>query len=188
MLFVSWLAQSLSPPSVVVYLASVRSLHIDQDFPDPTFHTPRLRRVLQGIRRSASQSRPSCWPITRPILQAIHDILAHAIPATDALMFWAACCVVFLGFLRVSEFTPPGICRSLTFIFFMVHLRLRCASASNLPKRTNYGKVVSFTLVVPVILLYLRRRCPSSLRQSSWFLSRTVISVADWKSVDARSG
>ena len=157
---------------MVVYLASVRSLHIDQDFPDPTFHTPRLRRVLQGIRRSASQSRPSCWPITRP----------------DALMFWAACCVVFLGFLRVSEFTPPGICRSLTFIFFMVHLRLRCASASNLPKRTNYGKVVSFTLVVPVILLYLRRRCPSSLRQSSWFLSRTVISVADWKSVDARSG
>ena len=105
MLFVSWLAQSLSPASVVVYLASVRSLHIDQGFPDPTLHTPLLRRVLQGIRHSASWSRPSCRPITRPILQAIHAILAHTIPATDALIFWASCCVAFLSFLRVSEFT-----------------------------------------------------------------------------------
>ena len=38
------------------------------------------------------------------------------------------------------------------FNFSLVHLRLRYASASNLPKRINYGKVVSFTLVVPVIL------------------------------------
>ena len=105
MLFVSWLAQSLSPASVVVYLASVRSLHIDQGFPDPTLHTPRLRRVLQGIRRSASRSRAPGRPITRAILQAIHVILGHAIPATDAWMFWAACCVAFFGFLRVSEST-----------------------------------------------------------------------------------
>ena len=62
MLFVSWLAQSLSPASVVVYLASVRSLHIDQGFLDPTLHSPRLRRVLQGIRRSASRSRPHVGP------------------------------------------------------------------------------------------------------------------------------
>ena len=118
MLFVSWLAQSLSPASVVVYLASVRSLHIDQGFPDPTLHTPRLRRVIQGIRRSASRSRPPRRPITRPILQAIHAILAHATPATDALMFWAACCVAFFGFLRVSEFTstsPFDLTRHLSF-------------------------------------------------------------------------
>ena len=64
--------------------------------------------------------------------------------------------------------TSPGICCSLTFNFNSTArlFRLHCLFRS----------------------FYLRLRCSSSLRQSSWFLSRTVISVADWKSVDARSG
>ena len=49
-MFVSWLAQSLSPASV--YLAAVRSYHIDWGYRDPTQNKPRLRRVLQGIHRS----------------------------------------------------------------------------------------------------------------------------------------
>ena len=105
MMFVSWLAQSVAPPTIAVYLAAVRSLHIDAGLPDPTADAPRLRRVLRGIQRTRSRARPSRRPITKSILDTIHTTLATASPAADAAMFWAACCVAFFGFLRVSEFT-----------------------------------------------------------------------------------
>lgn len=109
MMFVSWLARSLSPASVAVYLAAVRSYHIDWGFSDPTENKPRLRRVLQGIRRSRpGSSIPRC-PITREILCSIHHILSVTDNGFDSVMFWSACSLAFFVFLRVSEFTssPP---------------------------------------------------------------------------------
>ena len=50
MMFVSWLAQSLSPASVDVYLAAVRSYHIDWGYSDPTQNKPKLRRVTINYR------------------------------------------------------------------------------------------------------------------------------------------
>ena len=108
-MFVSWLAQSLSPASVDVYLAAVRSYHIDLGYSDPTQHKPRLRRVLQGIHRSQGAARPPRRPITRDILCYIHRILSLPNSGSDSLMFWLACSLAFFGFLRVSKFTssPP---------------------------------------------------------------------------------
>ena len=77
MMFVSWLAQSLSPASVDVYLAAVRSYHIDWGYSDPTQNKPRLRRVLPGVHRSHGAASPSRRPITRDILCSIHCIPAR---------------------------------------------------------------------------------------------------------------
>jgi hypothetical protein len=38
MMFASWLARSLSPATVRIYIAAVRSLHIDLGFTDPTLN------------------------------------------------------------------------------------------------------------------------------------------------------
>ena len=108
MMFVSWLAQSLSPASVDVYLAAVRSYHIDWGYRDPTQNKPRLRRVLQGIHRSHGAASPPRRPITRDILCSIHRILSLPNSGFDSLMFWSACSLAFFGFLRVSEFTSSA--------------------------------------------------------------------------------
>ena len=109
MMFISWLAQSLSPASVDVYLSAVRSYHIDWGYSDPTQNKPRLRRVLQGIHRSQGTARPPRRPITRDILGSIHRVLSLSNSGFGALMFWSACLLAFFGLLRVSEFTtsPP---------------------------------------------------------------------------------
>ena len=107
MLFATWLvsARRLAPSSVSVYLAAVRSLNIDRGFPDPMVSTPRLHRLIRGIKRSAAPSRLSRLPITAPLLSVIHRSLA--LDLFDHRMFWAACCLAFFGFLRVAEFTCP---------------------------------------------------------------------------------
>lgn len=107
MLFATWLvsARHLAPSSVSVYLAAVRSLNIDRGFPDPMVSTPRLHRLIRGIKRSAAPSRLSRLPITAPLLSVIHRSLA--LDLFDHRMFWAACCLAFFGFLRVAEFTCP---------------------------------------------------------------------------------
>jgi hypothetical protein len=108
MMFVSWLARSLSPASVAVYLAAVRSYHIDWGFSDPTENKPCLRRVLQGIRRSRPVSSIPCCPITREILCSIHHILSVTDNGFDSVMFWSACSLAFFVFLRVNNVRITG--------------------------------------------------------------------------------
>ena len=105
MMFASWLARSLSPATVRIYIAAVRSLQIDLGFSDPTLSAPRLRRVIKGIQRSDVVSRSRRRPITQETLLAILSSLHSSGSSYDALMFWSACCLAFYGFLRVSEFT-----------------------------------------------------------------------------------
>ena len=110
MLFVTWLAQFklLAPSSITTYVSAVRSLHIDAGLLDPTAGALRLRRLLQGVRRHpSSPARSPRLPITNEILRVLAQALEF--PSFDNIMFWAACCTAFFGFLRVSEFSCPGI-------------------------------------------------------------------------------
>ena len=45
-LFATFLANSVQHATIKVYLSAVRSLHIEQDFPDPLLNCLRLQRVL----------------------------------------------------------------------------------------------------------------------------------------------
>ena len=61
LLFVSYLAsRNLSYPTIKVYLAGIRSLHVVSGH-DVTFHnqlTPRLHQVLKGIRKEKANTLP----------------------------------------------------------------------------------------------------------------------------------
>jgi hypothetical protein len=75
MMFASWLARSLPPATVRIYIAAVRSLHIYLGFPHPTLDAPRLRRVIKGIQRADVVSRSRSRPITHKILLTIFFVL-----------------------------------------------------------------------------------------------------------------
>ena len=105
MLFVSWLAETLSPATVAVYLAAVRSFHINLDLSDPTPNAQRHRRVMKGIQRCGGSTYSPRLPVTSEIMQAIFHALSFISLSHVSLMFWSACCVAYFGFLRVSEFT-----------------------------------------------------------------------------------
>ena len=157
-MFVSWLAQSLSPASVDVYLAAVRSYHIDWGYSDPTQNKPRLRRVLQGIHRSHGAASPPRRPITRDILCSIHRILSLPNSGFDSLMFWSACSLAFFGFLRVSEFTssaPFDPARHLAptdVEFCLEDLHLDSVFVSSFPKPILLALVIFSTSVLPVLI------------------------------------
>jgi hypothetical protein len=105
-LFATWLANDLKAASIKVYLSAVRALHIEQGLPDPLSGCLRLQRVLKGIKRCQGSSSDKRLPVTPAILRAIYGHLD--LSQYDDVMFWAACCLAYFGFLRSSEFTVPN--------------------------------------------------------------------------------
>jgi hypothetical protein len=86
-------------------LLSVSRLHIEHGYPDPLLGCLRLQRVVKGIKRCKGGSQDKRLPITPDILSEIYRCLDFAV--YDDVLFWAACCLVYFGFLRSSEFTVP---------------------------------------------------------------------------------
>ena len=105
-LFVSFLAELIQHSSIKVYLSAVRSLHIEQGFPDPLLNCLRLQRVLRGVKCSQGSPAPQRVPITDSLLLVIHRALD--LKFFDHCAFWAACMLGYFGFLRAAEFTVPN--------------------------------------------------------------------------------
>ena len=85
----------------------MRSLHIDEVFPDPLLNCLRLQRVVRGIKRAQGSSSCSRLPITDGLMMVIFKSLDLSVP--DHCMFWAACNLGYFGFLRSAEFTVPNL-------------------------------------------------------------------------------
>ena len=73
--------------------------------------TPRLQLALRSIKKSqASNASPRVrLPITLQLLLSIKQVLSSQPHSYKNIMPWAACCLAFFGFLRVSEFTTPNL-------------------------------------------------------------------------------
>lgn len=100
------LAKSHHENTVKVYLAGVRSLHIEQGFQNPFENRPRLARVIRGIKRLRSNPTAERLPVTIEVLRTLRRALCVA--NYDEALFWAATCFGFFGFLRCGEFTVPA--------------------------------------------------------------------------------
>ena len=112
-LFVTYLATcNISHTTIKVYLSAIRHMHVTsgklQHFNQQL--TPRLQQILKGIRKEQAATHPPKvqLPITLQILQDIKHLLSGKPHSYTNVMTWAACCLAFFGFLRVSEFTIPS--------------------------------------------------------------------------------
>lgn len=108
MSFTTELSKTLHANTVKVYLAGVRSLHIEQGFQDPFENRPRLARVIRGVKRLRSTPTTKRMPVTMEVLRQMKRVLQ--LRYYDDALFWAASCFGFFGFLRCGEFTvsSPG--------------------------------------------------------------------------------
>ena len=89
------------------YLSAVRSLHIEQGFPDPLLNCLWLQRVLRGVKRSQGSPAAQRLTITNSLLLVIHQALDLKI--FDYCTFWVACMLGYFGFLHAAEFTVPNL-------------------------------------------------------------------------------
>ena len=113
LLFTAYLGQrNLAYSTIKAYLSAVRNLHVAAGM-HRTFSsqlTPRVQQVLRGIQKTLAVGKPAkvCLPITINIMVKIKAILSYEPHKYHNIMMWAACCIVFFGFLRFSEFTAPS--------------------------------------------------------------------------------
>ena len=100
------------PQTIKVYLSAIRHMHVTAGMCSQFSQqlTPRLQLTLKGIQRSQATSHSSRLrlPITLQLLQKIHAQLSKQPHHYNNILTWAACCLAFFGFLRVSEFTTPS--------------------------------------------------------------------------------
>ena len=80
--------------------------HIENGFANPLSYCLRLERVLRGVKRSQGISTRQRLPVTLAVLSSIRAGLNF--DCYDDILFWAACCTGFFGFLRSGEFTTPS--------------------------------------------------------------------------------
>ena len=111
--FVSHLAlEGLKHKSIKVYLSAIRHLQIAEGLPDPYQGTlPRLEYVLKGIKRTQAEEGKGSrerLPITMEIMRKLKQVWDKRAQQWDTRMIWAACCLCFFGFLRISEITAPS--------------------------------------------------------------------------------
>lgn len=93
--------QQLAPSTVRVYLAAVRSLHINSGYPPPPTDKPRILKAIRAMEIT-SEGPKTKLPITLDILQKLGTVVP---PFASGGCMWPAMTLAFFGCLRAAEFT-----------------------------------------------------------------------------------
>ena len=162
MLFATHLSRTIKAASIK---AGVRSLHLEHGLGNPLVNCLRLERVLRGIKRTQGVTKRERLPVTLTVLSRIRTALNFE--RYDDVLFWAACCTGFFGFLRSGEFTTststfdPRIHLAVDDVLVdgrtnpkVVFLKI------NVRKRIRFGRVTLFALE--------RRAIPFALSERSY--------------------
>lgn len=105
LMYVSYLHnKGLKSSTISVYLAAVRSLHIQEGLSDPLVGCLRLKRALKAVINNSSPPSQKL-PITCDILERIKSAMLNVF---DHQMLWAAFTLAYFGLLRAAEFTVTG--------------------------------------------------------------------------------
>ena len=112
LLFATHLGNSnISYATIKIYLSAVRHMHVTTGMHNFFTQqlTPWLQQVLKGIQKSQTLVHPprERLPITMQIMEDTMQLLSQRPKSYMNVMTWAACCLAFFKFLRVSEFTIP---------------------------------------------------------------------------------
>ena len=115
MYFAVFLAKTVNPETIKVYLATVRHMHLVNGYDLPIAKFQRLHYILRGIKRIKGASTRTRLPITLDHLKLFHRILhSRASPTHDEIMICAAITTAFFVFLRIGEMTCSGLFNSST--------------------------------------------------------------------------
>ena len=97
--FAVFLAKTVNPETIKVYIAAVRHMHLVNGYDLPIAKFQRLHYILRGIKRIKGASTRTRLPIALHHLKLFHRILhSRASPMHDEIMIWAAITTAFLVF------------------------------------------------------------------------------------------
>ena len=102
--YIAFLARSLKASSISNYINIIRLLHLDAGLSNPLESNFQVQNLRKGISRHLGVPPKQKLPITCEILSKIYHKLCMYVSAD--IVFWAACVVGFLGFLRKSTLLP----------------------------------------------------------------------------------
>ena len=75
MLFATYQPKNIKASSIKVYLAGIRSLHIENGFPNPLTECLKLERVLRAIKRSLGVSTRGRLAVTFTVLTRLSAVI-----------------------------------------------------------------------------------------------------------------
>ena len=112
-LFAAFLAnEGLQARTISAYLSGLRHFQISAGLPPPPHNAwPWLHYVTRGIKRTQEPTHRSRMPITIAVMNKLRAVwlpLNQAVHPFNNVLYWAAACTAFFGFLRLGEVFPKS--------------------------------------------------------------------------------